>query len=137
VSSFARRLSRNSVGGSSTVRVNVAGLAAAAAGMLVQMGAGSTLYPSLAGPIVLLATAAAVALVGGLWARWLGLVVPAVLGVGALAAAAMNGQFVDQLTAFSNPGLVLGSVLHALGLVAAVAGGIGMVMGTRAGERGD
>ena len=136
MSSMAQRLSIDSVRGSSTAaRLNVAGLIATAGGMLLQVASGSTLYPSLAGPTVLLATAAAVALVGGRWATWLGLVVPAVLGVGAVAAAAMNGQFIGQLMSVGNPGLVLGSVLHALGLLAAVAGGIGMVTSARAAAR--
>jgi hypothetical protein len=60
-----------------------------------------------------------------------GLVVPLVLGLGAIVAAVMTGGFIDQLTAFGNPGLFVGSLMHVIGLVAAVAGGVVMVMGRR------
>ena len=46
---------------SNAAKLNVAGLVLTAAGMLVQIAAGSELYPSLAGPIVLLVTAVFVA----------------------------------------------------------------------------
>jgi hypothetical protein len=41
--------------------VNAAGLVLTAAGMLVQIAAGSTLYPSITGPIVLIVAAIFVA----------------------------------------------------------------------------
>ena len=59
---------------------------------------------------------------------YLGLLVPLGLGLGAIIAAVMTGGFVDRLTDFGNPGVVLGSLMHVVGLVAAVAGGVGMVL---------
>ncbi|HET9520494.1 MAG TPA: hypothetical protein VFO73_05585 [Candidatus Limnocylindrales bacterium] len=114
---------------SGATKLCVTGLVLASTGMLLQIAAGSTLYPSLAGPIVLLATAAIVAFVPGRWTRYLGLVVPLVLGVGALVAAVMTGDFIDQLTDLTRVGIFVGSVVHVVGLVAAVSGGVGMVLG--------
>jgi hypothetical protein len=108
---------------------NVAGLVLTSGGMLLQIAAGSTLYPSLTGPIVLALTALAVAFVRGRWVAYLGLAVPLVLGVGAIAAAAMTDGFIDQLTDPSEMGVFLGSILHVLGLTLAVVGGLGMVLG--------
>jgi hypothetical protein len=103
--------------------------------MVLQIAAGSTLYPSLAGPIVLLGSAVIVLFGPGRWTPYIGLLVPLVLGVGAAIAALMTGDFVDQLTNVSLAGVFIGSLLHVIGLVAAVAGGVGMVLGRRAGER--
>jgi hypothetical protein len=100
--------------------------------MLVQIAAGSTLYPSITGPIVLIAAAIFVAFGPGRWTPWVGLVVPLVLGLGAIVAAVMTGGFIDQLTAFGQPGLLVGSLMHMIGLVAAVAGGAMMFQGRRA-----
>jgi hypothetical protein len=120
----------NSVGRlSNAARLNVTGLVLTAAGMLLQLAAGSKLYPSLAGPIVLLAAAAIVAFGRGRWTRWVGLVVPLVLGVGATIAAVMTGEFIDQLTDIGQVGILSGSVMHVMGLIAAVAGGVGMLRG--------
>lgn len=119
---FARRLS-------SAAKVNASGLVLTAAGMLLQIATGSTLYPSLTGPIVLLATAGVVTLRPGRWTPWAALLVPLVLGVGAIIAGLMSGGFVEQLTGIDRPGLPLGSVMHVVGLVAAVAGGGAMVLG--------
>ena len=65
---------------STAAKVNAAGLVLTAAGMLVQIAAGSTLYPSVTGPIVLLAAAVFVAFGPGRWTPYVGLVVPLVLG---------------------------------------------------------
>jgi hypothetical protein len=112
-------------------RVSVAGLVLTSAAMLLQIAAGSTLYPSVTGPIVLVATALVVAFVPGRWTAYVGLVVPLVLGVGAIVAAAMTGDFIDQLTNPGNAGIFLGSLAHVAGLTAAVAGGVAMVMDRR------
>ncbi len=53
------------------------------------------------------------------------------LGLGAIVAAAMTGEFVDQLTDIGNPAILAGSLMHVVGLVAAVAGGLLMVLGLR------
>jgi hypothetical protein len=138
VSSLTNALSLDTARGLSyAARVNVAGLGLTAAAMLIQMAAGSTLYPSVTGPIVLLLTALVVAFVPGRWPAYAGLVVPLVLGLGTIVAAVMSGGFVTQLTNVRNPGLFLGSVLHIVGIVAAVAGGVGMILDRRvAGARG-
>ena len=104
--------------------LNVLGLVLTAAGMLVQIAAGSDLYPSLTGPIVLLATAVLVVFGPSRWTRWIGLGVPLVLGIGAAVAASMTGTFVDQLTTASEVPLLLGSWMHVVGLVTAVGGGL-------------
>jgi hypothetical protein len=78
------------------------------------------------GPIILLGGAALVAL--GLW-RWppiVGVVVPLFLFVGAVMAAVVSGEFVDQLT---NPGQVgvgifAGDVMQMLGVITALVAGI-------------
>ena len=111
--------------------LNMLGLVLTAAGMLAQMAAGSDLYPSVTGPIVLLATAALVAFGPGRWTRWIGLGVPLLLGIGAGVAAAMTGDFIGQLTGAGNVPLLLGSWMHVVGLVMAVAGGFGVILEPR------
>ena len=122
---------------SNAARVNAAGLVLTSAGMLVQIVSGSTLYPSITGPIVLIVAAVFVAFGPGRWTPWVGLLIPLVLGLGAIVAAVMTGGFTDQLTDLDKPGLIVGSLMHVIGLTAAVAGGVGMVLGRRgmAGER--
>ena len=132
MASHASAISIDSVRRLSTAaKVNAAGLVLTSAGMFVQIAAGSTLYPSITGPIVLIVAAIFVAFGPGRWTPWVGLVVPLVLGVGAIAAAVMTGGFTDQLTDLGRPGLFVGSVMHVVGLVAAVAGGAMMVLGRR------
>ena len=138
MSSLTSTLSINTVRRlSGAARLNVAGLVLTAAAMLLQITAGSTLYPSVTGPIVLAITALLVAFVSRGWTAYVGLVVPLVLGVGAIVAAVMTGDFIGQLTNLGNAGIFVGSVLHVVGLIAAVAGGLGMVIDRRAaGRRG-
>ena len=112
-------------------RLNAAGLLLTAAAMLLQIAAGSTLYPSVTGPIVLVGTALAITFLPTRWTAYVGLAVPLVLGVGAIVAAAMTGEFVGQLTDSRNPGVFVGSVLHVVGLTIAVAGGAGTVQARR------
>lgn len=114
---------------SNAAKLNVTGLVLTAAGMLLQIVAGSELYPTFAGPIVLLAAALIVAFVRRRWTAYFGLLVPLVLGVGAVIAAVMTGEFIAQLTDIGQGGIFLGSVLHVVGVVAAVAGGVGMLLG--------
>jgi hypothetical protein len=113
-------------------KLNAAGLVLAAAGMLVQIAAGSTLYPSIAGPIVLIVAAIIVAFGPARTAPWIGLVVPLVLGIGAIGAATVTGNnLVSQLTDIGKPGILVGSVMHVVGLVGAMAGGLMMVTNNR------
>ena len=116
---------------SNAAKLNVAGLVLTAAGMLLQIAAGSELYPSFAGPIVLIATAVIVAIWSGRWTAYVALLVPLVLGLGAIIAALMSGEFIQQLTDVGNAGIFLGSLMHVIGLVAAVAGAIGMLRPAR------
>jgi hypothetical protein len=120
---------------SNAATLNVAGLALTAAGMLLQIAAGSKLYPSVAGPIVLLAAAVIVALWSSRWTPFVGLLVPLALGLGAIIAAVMTGDFIDQLTNTGQAVILLGSLMHVIGLIAAVAGGVGMLLGRGATER--
>jgi hypothetical protein len=132
VSSQSSAISMDSVRRLSTAaKANAAGLVLTAVGMLVQIAAGSTLYPSVTGPVVLILAAIFVAFGPGRWTPWVGLVVPLVLGLGAIVAAVMTGGFIGQLTAFGKPGLLVGSLMHVVGLTAAVAGGVAMVMSRR------
>jgi hypothetical protein len=118
---------------SSAAKLNVTGLVLTAAGMLLQIVAGSELYPTFAGPIVLLAAAVIVALVRRRLTPYVGLLVPLVLGVGAIIAAVMTGEFIAQLTDIGRAGIFFGSVMHVVGLAAAVAGGVGMLLGPQGG----
>ena len=107
--------------------MNVAGLVLTAGSILLQVTSGSTLYPSLAGPIVLIAAAIVVAFGPARWAPWVGLLVPLVLGVGAIIAAVMTGEFIKQLTNIDQAGIFLGSLMHVIGLITALAGGVVML----------
>jgi len=111
--------------------LSVIGLVVTATGMLVQVAAGSELYPSLTGPIVLVLAAVFVVFGPGRWAAWVGLVIPLVLGLGAIVAAVMTGEFTDQLTGIGNAAIFLGSWLHVIGLAAAATGGAGMLLDRR------
>ena len=113
---------------SNAAKLNVVGLVLTAAGMLLQIAAGSQLYPSFAGPIVLLVTAVIVAFWPGRWMAYVALIVPLVLGLGAIIATVMSGAFIEQLTDTGNVGILLGSLMHVIGLIAAVAGGVGMLL---------
>lgn len=114
---------------SNAAKLNVAGLVLTAAGMLLQMAAGSVLYPSFAGPIVLLATAVFVAFWSSRWTPYVALLIPLVLGLGAIIAAVISGEFIEQLTDVGNAGIFVGSLMHVVGLIAAVVGGVGMLRG--------
>jgi hypothetical protein len=116
---------------STATKVNAAGLVLTSAGMLVQIAAGSTLYPSITGPVVLIVAAIFVTFGPGRWTPWVGLVVPVVLGLGAIVAAVMTGGFIAQLTDVGKLGLFAGSLMHVVGLIAAVAGGTVMVLSRR------
>jgi hypothetical protein len=116
---------------SNAAKLNAIGLVLTSAGMLLQIAAGSRLYPSLAGPIVLIVAAVIVTFGPGRWTAFVGLVVPLVLGLGAVAAAVTTGDFFDQLSDVGKTGIFLGSLAHVIGLIAAITGGIGMVLDRR------
>ncbi len=119
---------------SNETRLNVMGLVVTAIGMLLQIASGSELYPTLSGPIVLLVGAAIVAFAPGRWTAYVGLVIPVVLAAGLVVAAAMSEGFVKQLADIGRVGLFVGSLVHVTGLIAAVAGGVGMLV-RREGKR--
>ena len=119
---------------SNEAKLNVIGVVLAAIGMLFEIGAGSELYPTLSGPIVLLVGAAIVAFGPGRWTAYVGLIVPLVLGVGLAVSAVMSPAFFEQVMDFGNAAIVLGSLLHGAGLIAGVVGGFGMVLRNRAKE---
>jgi hypothetical protein len=116
---------------SHAAKLNAIGLVLTSAGMLLQIAAGSKLYPSLAGPIVLIVAAVIVTFGPGRWTPYVGVAVPLVLGLGAIIAAVMTGDFINQLTSFGKPGIFLGSLVHVIGLIAAITGGVGMVLDRR------
>jgi hypothetical protein len=116
---------------SNPAKLNVGGLVLTAIGMALERGAGSTLYPTLTGPIVLVVVAVLVAVRPARWTAYVGLIVPLVLAAGLIVSAALSPTFLDQLTGTGNAGTLVGSILHVVGLVAAVAGGIGMVLPRR------
>jgi hypothetical protein len=120
---------------SNSARLNVIGITLTAGGMLLQISSGSKLYPSLAGPIVLVVAALIVMSGPARWRPYVGLLVPLVLGLGAIIAAVVKGDFIDQLTAVGETGIFLGSLMHVIGLISAVAGGLGMVDGRRGRDR--
>jgi hypothetical protein len=113
---------------SRAAKLNVAGLVMAAAGMALQILGGSLLYPTFAGPIVLLVAAIVVAFSPGRWKGWIALGVPLVLGLGAIVAALMSNTFMAQLTDVSRPLVLVGSLMHVLGLLIAIFGGAEMIM---------
>jgi hypothetical protein len=113
---------------SNGARLNVAGLVVTAIGMLLEIGAGSELYPTLTGPIVLLLGAALVVFRPGRWTSYAGLIIPLVLAIGLSVSAVLSPTFFNQMVDTGNVGIVLGSALHAVGLIAGVAGGAMMVM---------
>jgi hypothetical protein len=109
-------------------KLNVIGLVVAATGIGLEIAAGSRLYPTLALPIVLLIGAAVVAFGAARWTRYVGLVIPLLLAVGLAISVALSPAFIEQLTDIGNFGTLVGSLLHVVGLVLAVAGGIRMVL---------
>jgi hypothetical protein len=112
---------------SNAAKLNVAGLVVTAVGILLERGAGSGLYPTLAPPIVLLVGAAVVASRPGRLTSYLGLVIALILTAGLAISVVLSPIFLEQLADLGNPAIALGSVLHVVGLVAAVGGGVELV----------
>ncbi len=115
-------------------KLNVIGLVLAATGIGLEIAAGSRLYPTLTGPIVLLVAAAIVAFGAGTRTRYVGLIIPLVLAVGLTISVALSPAFIEQLIEIVNAGILVGSLLHVAGLVVAVAGGIRMVLRRQTGR---
>ena len=111
--------------------MNVIGLVVTAAGMVLQIASGSELYPSLTGPIVLLVAATFVVLGPRRLTPYVAVLIPLALGAGVVVAAVMTGGFTNQLADPANAGVLLGSLMHVVGLVTAVAGGVGMLLDRR------
>ena len=106
-------------------KLNVIGMVAAAAGIIMQIASGSDLYPTIPpGPIILLAGAALVALGPWRWTPVVGVVVPLFLLIGAVIAAVASGEFVDQLTDPGEVGIFAGDVLQLLGVITALVAGL-------------
>jgi hypothetical protein len=109
---------------STPAKMNAAALAVTAAGMLLQITSGSELYPTIPpGPIILLVGAGVVALGLRRWSPVIGLVVPLILTVGGIVAAASGNRFLDQLRESAELGIFVGTVVHLLGLIAALFAG--------------
>jgi hypothetical protein len=111
-------------------KLSIASLVATAAGMLLQIAAGSVLYPSFAGPLVLITAAFIVAFLRGRWISWLALLVPLLLGLGAVIAATMSGGFAVQLVDLGRAGILVGSWMHVLGLAAGIGAAARMLLHT-------
>lgn len=108
-------------------RINVVGLVLAAGGIVLQIGAGSDLYPTIPpGPVILGAGAAVVAAGPRSLAPYVATIVPAFVIVGGLIASVVNGAFVDQLSGVGQPGVLMGSWVQVVGLITAFAAGVRM-----------
>lgn len=111
---------------SNAAKTNVVGLVLAAGGIMVQIAAGSDLYPSVPpGPIVLLAGAAVVAFGPRRWGPYVGIFVPVFLLVGAIISAFVASEsFVDQLSDVGDAGIFTGTLMQMIGVVVALGAGI-------------
>ncbi|MGH2788835.1 MAG: hypothetical protein ACRDJV_13185 [Actinomycetota bacterium] len=113
---------------SNSAKTNVVGLVLAAAGIVVQIVAGSDLYPSVPpGPIIVLAGAGVVAFGPRRWAPYVAVFVPVFLLVGAtISAFVASESFVDQLSDVGEAGIFTGTLVQMMGVVVALAAGIAM-----------
>jgi hypothetical protein len=111
---------------SNAAKTNAVGLVFAAAGIVVQIAAGSDLYPGVPpGPIILLAGAAVVAFGPRRWAPYVGVFVPVFLLVGAtISAFVASESFVDQLSDVGEAGIFTGTLMQMIGVVVALGAGI-------------
>jgi hypothetical protein len=110
---------------STPARLNAAALVATAAGMVLQIASGSELYPTIPpGPIIVLVGAGVVAIGTRRLSPIIGLLVPVILTIGGIVASAAGNQFLEQLTELAEVGIFVGTVIHLLGLIAALVTGI-------------
>jgi hypothetical protein len=113
-----------SISSSPAARLLVAGLVAAAAGMLVQYASGVD-YPTIPpGPIISLGAAAVVAWGPWRWAPVVGLVTAVFISIGGVIATIAGNGFTPQLSDPGAFGGFAGTLLQIAGLVVAVAAGI-------------
>jgi hypothetical protein len=102
-------------------KLNVAGLVAAALGIMIQIASGAD-YPTIPPGLIILLVAAGLVALGARW-RWttiIGVVVPAFLLVGGVIAP----QARDQLGDPGQVGVFIGTVIQLLALVIALAAGV-------------
>jgi hypothetical protein len=102
-------------------KLNVAGLVAAAAGIVIQIASGAD-YPTVPPGLIILLAAAGLVALGARW-RWttvVGVVVPAFLLVGAVVAS----QARDQLGDPGQVGVFVGTVVQLLAMAVALVAGV-------------
>jgi hypothetical protein len=102
-------------------KLNVAGLVAAAAGIVIQIASGAD-YPTVPPGLIILLAAAGLVALGARW-RWttiVGVVVPAFLLVGAVVAS----QARDQLGDPGQVGVFVGTVVQLLATAVALVAGV-------------
>lgn len=105
---------------SNASRMNVAGMLVAVVGIVIQIVTGVD-YPTIPpGPIVLLVAAGIVAVGRWRWSPIVGVVVPAFLLVGGTIAGFANDELWDP----GEPGQFFGLVVQAVGVIAALIGGV-------------
>jgi hypothetical protein len=115
--SSIRRSGRLSAAG----KLNVAGLVAAAAGIVIQIASGAD-YPTVPPGLIMLLVAAGLVALGARW-RWttiVGVVVPTFLLVGAVVAP----QARDQLGDPGQVGVFVGTVVQLLAMAVALVAGV-------------
>jgi hypothetical protein len=122
---------------STPAKLNAAAFAVTAAGMLLQIASGSELYPEIPpGPIILLVGAGVVVLGPRRLSAFIGLVVPLILTAGGTIASVGENQFLAQLTDPTDVGIFTGTLVHLLGLIAALITGIFAIRGYTGGQEG-
>lgn len=100
--------------------MNVAGMLVAVVGIVIQIATGVD-YPTIPpGPIILLVAAGIVAVGRWRWSPIVGVVVPAFLLVGGTIAGFANDELWDP----GEPGQFFGLVVQAVGVIAALIGGV-------------
>ena len=102
-------------------KLNVAGLVAAAAGIVIQIASGAD-YPTVPPGLIILLAAVGLVALGARW-RWttiVGVVVPAFLLVGAVVAS----QARDQLGDPGQVGVFVGTVVQLLAMAVALVAGL-------------
>jgi hypothetical protein len=109
---------------SPAVKLNIAGLVVAAAGIMIQYASGVD-YPTIPpGPIILLVAAALVAFGPRRWAPVVGLAVPLFVSIGGAVATLAGDGFTTTLGDPSEVGGFIGAVVQIAGLVIAVPAGV-------------